>query len=423
MIQMMTTTNSSINLILAAAGSSSRLGLGKKKEYLDFEKGTVLSTAAKKFLTNCKISTLVITIPHDGFKEAEKAFFKDPDIKGLIIDTDVIFTEGGETRQDSVLKGLEAVKTSLQKQNLDTQKACVLIHDAARPFVTRQIIIDTVEATQKHGAAVPVVVPVDTQKELNSDGTICRHLVRKNLGAVQTPQGFYLEALIKCHYLAKEQNAECTDDTEIWDKYPEITGNSKVYTVKGDNENKKITYIQDLDLIDYNAATTTVNVSAPGDQMIRIGLGTDLHKLIEGRKLWLGGIEIPSEKGELAHSDGDVLLHAICDALLGASGMGDIGSYFPPEDPQWKDADSKILIKKIWNDVRSHGWKLNNMDCVIEIERPKFLPWRQKVIDSIASILEVNSNLIFVKAKTNEKLDSVGNGEAVKAYCSVLLTK
>lgn len=157
--------------------------------------------------------------------------------------------------------------------------------------------------------------------------------------------------------------------------------------------------------------------------IIRIGLGTDLHALSENRKLFLGGIEIPAAKGELGHSDGDVLLHAIADALLGASGLGDIGSYFPPEEKKWKDADSRFLLKQIWTDVKKAGWSLNNLDCVIEIEKPKILPWRQKIIASIAEILETETSRVFVKAKTNEKLDAVGSENAVKTYCTCLLMR
>lgn len=157
--------------------------------------------------------------------------------------------------------------------------------------------------------------------------------------------------------------------------------------------------------------------------LIKVGFGTDLHKLVSGRKFLLGGVELPFEKGEYGHSDGDVLLHAISDALLGASGLGDIGSYFPPEDIKWKDADSKELLKKIWNDIKSKGWSLNNLDCVVEVERPKFLPYRQKVISSIAQILEVKEEQVFVKAKTNEGFAPTGTGEAVKAYCTCLLIK
>ena len=159
------------------------------------------------------------------------------------------------------------------------------------------------------------------------------------------------------------------------------------------------------------------------EREIRTGLGSDLHRLVKGRKLLLGGVELPFKKGEMGHSDADVLLHAITDSLLGAAAMGDIGSYFPPEEKKWKDADSADLLKKVWADIKKEGWSLGNLDCVIELEKPKFLPYRQKVIDSIASILDVDSSKVFVKAKTGEKLGYIGKSLAVKAYATCLLTR
>ena len=155
--------------------------------------------------------------------------------------------------------------------------------------------------------------------------------------------------------------------------------------------------------------------------MIRVGLGYDLHRLVEGRRLLLGGLLFDFEKGEDGHSDGDVLLHAITDALLGAAGLGDIGSYFPPEDAKWKDADSAELLRAVWKDIREAGWSLVNLDCVIKLEKPKFLPHRRDVIQSIAGILGVEENQVFVKAKTGEKLPPVGTSEAVEAHAVCLL--
>ena len=157
--------------------------------------------------------------------------------------------------------------------------------------------------------------------------------------------------------------------------------------------------------------------------MIRVGLGYDLHRLIEGRKLILGGIVLPFEKGEDGHSDGDVLFHAITDAVLGASGLGDIGSYFPPEDAKWKDADSAQLLSAVLKDVYAMGWKIENLDCVIKLEKPKFIPFRQQVVNNIASVMGIEADQVFVKAKTGEKLPPVGTGEAVEAYCTCLLSK
>lgn len=155
--------------------------------------------------------------------------------------------------------------------------------------------------------------------------------------------------------------------------------------------------------------------------MIRIGLGYDLHRLVENRKLILGGINIPFEKGEDGHSDGDVLLHAITDALLGAAGLSDIGELFPPSDETWKNADSRELLKHSWNLVKEKGYQLGNLDCVIAIEKPKILPYRKEIIKSIATILEVKESQVFVKAKTGEKLGEIGNRLAVAVWATCLL--
>ncbi|MCR5762606.1 MAG: 2-C-methyl-D-erythritol 2,4-cyclodiphosphate synthase [Treponema sp.] len=402
---------SNIFLILAAAGSSTRMGMGIKKEYIEIGQGTVLSQSAKAFLLATEnkqsISHIIITIPKDNEELAKRALFADESVYNLLKKIPYSFIPGGNSRQESVYNALRHIKALIENLSSEVQqKAIVLIHDAARPFVSEQIITDTIACTQKYGAAVPYIPAVDTQKIITEDGTIQTHLKRSSIAAVQTPQGFLFLPLLECHEQAILIKKEFTDDTEIWDAYPDITGNRKVHIVPGNIQNKKITYAKDI-----------------AQNMTHIGIGTDLHKLVEGRTFFLGGISIPAEKGELGHSDGDVLLHAITDALLGASGLGDIGSYFPPEDIKWKDADSAKLLQTVWKDIQNNGWHLINLDCVVEVERPKFLPWRQKVIDSIASILQVSSSQIFVKAKTNEKLDSVGNGDAVKAYAVCLLER
>ena len=399
-------------LVLAAAGSSERMGGGIKKEYLSMAGGTVLSEAARVFLESQDFSLVIITIP-DGHKErAKEALLKDPSIAPLLKDTRLVFVSGGETRQQSVFNALKKARSILKDPD-----AVVLVHDAARPFVSRKIVKRVTSSAVRYGAAVPAVTPVDTQKQIAGNRTIQAHLKRSELRAVQTPQGFALEPLLACHKKALRQGrADFTDDSELWDAYPDCTGGRKVRVVEGDPANKKITFKEDMP-----AAVSAVkkNVTAG----IRVGLGTDLHRLVPGRRLMLGGITIPCDKGEDGHSDGDVLLHAASDALLGASGLGDIGSYFPPSDKKWKDADSADLIRTIWRDVKSAGWSLLNMDCVVETETPKILPWREKIISSMAGILGVNESQIFVKAKTNEGVDAVGKGNAIKAFCVCLLTQ
>lgn len=168
---------------------------------------------------------------------------------------------------------------------------------------------------------------------------------------------------------------------------------------------------------------------------MRVGIGTDRHRLVSGRRLMLGGVHIPSETGEDGHSDGDALLHAVADALMGAAGLGDIGELFPPGDPRWKDADSADLLRTVWEKIRARGWRLENLDCVVHLEKPKLLPWRERIIGSLARILAEepvrreagcagsSESRVFVKAKTAEGLGDVGAGKAVDVQAVCLLSK
>lgn len=424
MMEMMTKisrSNEELALIVVAAGSSSRMG-GIKKEYLPLESGTVLSTAVKAFLRVFPFSAVAVTFPNQENTELLKlaeekcknALFKDKELNRIASNTEFVFVPGGESRQASVFNALLEIKTNFPNSN-----PIVFIHDGARPFVSEKIINSTFTAVQKYGASAPGIQPTDTQNEIDENGFIRRHLVRSQLTAVQTPQVFMLNELVEAHKKAKKTKKEYTDDTEIWDLFvPE----GKVKIVDGDIKNKKITYKEDF-FTKSEIDTKKSNETTKGNTMIRTGLGYDKHALIAGRALMLGGIKFDSEIGEDGHSDGDVLLHAITDALLGACGMGDIGSFFPPSDQKWKDADSKMLLGTVWNKITLEGWKLENLDCVIALEKPKFLPRRQEVIDSIAKILYVEKNQVFVKAKTGEKLGDVGQSRAVEVWATCLLSK
>ena len=157
--------------------------------------------------------------------------------------------------------------------------------------------------------------------------------------------------------------------------------------------------------------------------MIRIGLGQDLHPLVRGRRFLLGGVEIPAERGEMGHSDGDVLAHAVTDAVLGAAGMGDIGELFPPSNPAWKDADSMYLLRSAFDLVKKDGWHIINIDCAVCCEKPKLLPWREAICASLAAALEISPAMVFVKGKTAEKFGVVGKGRAIEAMAVCLLEK
>lgn len=418
----MKTTNSQqkeeLALLIVAAGSSSRMG-GIKKEYLPLGEGTVLSTATQTFLKTLSFSVVAVTFPFkEDYKllklEEEKSkkalfadsFVKEAENKG----THFLFVPGGKSRQESVFKALGELKAYFKNLN-----PIVFIHDGARPFVTENIINSTYKAALKFGASAPGIQPVDTQNEIDGNGFIKKHLLRSRLTAVQTPQVFRLNELLSAHEKAVLSGKEYTDDTEIWDLF--VPG-GKVKITEGDVLNKKITYKQDISQTKNNEHNSTGE-----KKMLRTGLGYDKHALVQGRPLMLGGIKIESDLGEDGHSDGDVLLHAITDALLGASAMGDIGSFFPPEEAKWKDADSKMLLSTVWEKVKANGWQLENLDCVIALEKPKFLPHRQEVINSIATVLNVEHSQVFVKAKTGEKLGDIGQRRAVEVWATCLLSK
>ncbi|MCR4789666.1 MAG: 2-C-methyl-D-erythritol 2,4-cyclodiphosphate synthase [Treponemataceae bacterium] len=404
------------SLIIAASGSSSRMGTGQKKEYLPMtspffpneKASTVLSCVAEAFLMSArqnpkfKLCSIIFTYPEnteEGLIQSKNAALSEG-VKSLSQELDVKldFLEGGSSRQISIFKALK----SLEKSDIEY----VAIHDGARPWIDQETIINCLECAAIHSSASPVIPLVDTIKELDTeDSSIKRHLERSKLGAIQTPQIFEYKRILEANLKAMADNFSTTDDSEIWSQY----SGKKAYYCQGNIKNKKITYINDIEKKE--------------EKMTRIGLGYDLHALVQGRDLMLGGIKIESDLGEDGHSDGDVLLHAITDCLLGASGLGDIGEFFPPSDPQWKNADSKMLLAKCWEKICADGWKLGNLDCVIAIEKPKILCHRQEIIESIASVLNVEKERIFIKAKTGEKLGVIGTRQAVAVWATALLEK
>jgi 2-C-methyl-D-erythritol 4-phosphate cytidylyltransferase/2-C-methyl-D-erythritol 2,4-cyclodiphosphate synthase len=281
--------------------------------------------------------------------------------------------------------------------------ATVLIHDGARPFVTAELVRAVLHSAQQTGAAVPAIMSADTIKQAALTGersVITAHLKRADLRAVQTPQGFAYAPLLEAHQKARQEGKTYTDDSEIWHDYV-----GPVAVVDGSPANRKITTPEDFS----------------ASRLPRVGIGWDRHRLASGRRLLLGGVAIPSEKGEDGHSDGDVLAHAVMDALLGAAGLGDIGERFPPGDPQWKDADSMDLLRDVRRDVRAAGWTVGNLDCVVILESPRVLPHRQAIRQSLGEALGVPPERVFLKGKTGEGLGAVGRGEAVEALATVLV--
>lgn len=398
-------------LILTAAGSSSRMGLGLKKEFLPMQDGTVLSSSLKPFLKNDNLSIIIITHPAGQLDAMRAALSASEQTAALLSKRGipVLFEEGGSTRQESVFNALCALEKACSSENensIDRAPEFVLIHDAARPWVTEQIIGNVLDCAGAYGAAVPSTPAVDTLAFTDESKTVITgYADRPHTFCLQTPQGFRFKDLLEAHRkAAADSNTACTDDTTIWAAYC-----GPVHLCEGNAQNRKITFKEDI--------------QTEASMQIRTGLGYDLHRLVEGRKLVLGGITIPFEKGEDGHSDGDVLLHAITDALLGAAGIADIGELFPPSDNTWKDADSGKLLQAAWKKVQDKGWKLENLDCVVAMEKPKFLPWRDQVRSSIASLLGCSKDCVFVKAKTGEGLGEIGRGEAAAVWATCLISR
>jgi 2-C-methyl-D-erythritol 4-phosphate cytidylyltransferase / 2-C-methyl-D-erythritol 2,4-cyclodiphosphate synthase len=403
-----------IVVVVTAAGSSERFG-GGKKELLRIGDRSILDRSLAPFLRLQGLEALVITAPagreaelRDALSPASLAVLEALGPRRFAI------VAGGACRRDSVRLGLEKVAAILEVAGGEASDEIIaLVHDGARPWASADLAACVAEKAAERGAAVPIVGLVDTPKELGPDGSLLRHPPRSSLGGAQTPQGFRLGALLAAHRKAAEEDRaaipECTDDAELWDRYV-----GPVASVPGEEGNRKVTYAADL-----RAAR-----DLPGGReaaAFRVGQGWDLHRLVPGRALMLGGVAVPSGLGEDAHSDGDVLLHAIIDAMLGAAALGDIGTHFPPTDELWRGADSGGLARRVAALVRDAGWEVGNLDCTVVLEEPRLGPYKEPMRASIAACLGISPNAVSVKAKTKEGVDAVGEGRAVEALAVVSL--
>ena len=313
---------------------------------------------------------------------------------------DVIVVEGGQRRQDSVAKAFDAVRPTSE---------IVVIHDAARPLVSATLIERTVEAAEKHGAAIAALEARDTVKRGDSSRVIRGTLPREEIFLAQTPQAFRVGVLRDALTLASTAT-DATDEAMLAEE-----AGHHVHLVEGDARNLKITTPDDLDMAERLLARSG------GPAALRIGNGYDLHRLVAGRPLILAGVTIPFEKGLEGHSDADVVSHAVTDAILGAASAGDIGRHFPDTDPAWKGADSIELLKRGVAIVREAGYAVANVDVVVIAQRPKLSPHVEAMRASLACALGIDMDQVSVKGKTNEGVDSTGAGEAIAVHAVALI--
>jgi 2-C-methyl-D-erythritol 4-phosphate cytidylyltransferase/2-C-methyl-D-erythritol 2,4-cyclodiphosphate synthase len=306
---------------------------------------------------------------------------------------DVMLVTGGETRQASVRKGLEA----LAAQAPDT----VLIHDAARPVLARAVIDRLNQALLLAEGAIPVLPVVDSLAEADGD-VMGAPADRAALRRVQTPQAFRFAGILAAHRLWQGA-ADAGDDAQV-----ARAAGMAVVLVEGDEAMRKLTFADDF---------------APAPAPMRIGQGYDVHRLVAGEELWLCGVLVPHDKGLSGHSDADVAIHALVDALLGALGAGDIGAHFSPSDPQWRGAPSSLFLDSARKIVVESGYAVGNVDVTIICEVPKIGPYRDAMRARLASLLGIDAALVSVKATTTEGLGFAGRGEGIAAQAVASLVR
>lgn len=375
--------------VLVAGGSSTRMGFDKLLHKIQGVE--VVRLAALLFAQHAYVDEIVLVAGESNLPAMEKLFEQYPLPKPLVI------VQGGSSRMASVYRGVQACGPGT---------GLVAIHDAARPFATAGLVARTIEAAAQTGGAAPALPVTDTIKRVDEDGTILRTPPRSSLRAVQTPQVFlwqlYREAM---EAVPLPDYPDITDDCMVMERF-----GRPVRLVEGEHTNGKITIPQDL-----------TEGSEPCMQMPRIGHGYDVHRLVENRPLVLGGVAIPYEKGLLGHSDADVLLHAVSDALLGAAALGDIGAHFPDTDPAYKNADSLVLLQRVANLLHQSGYRVGNVDATLLCQAPKLAPHIPQMRQNIARALGVGEEKVSVKATTEEGLGFTGTGQGIAAHCVVLV--
>ena len=370
--------DNSCAVIITAGGTGTRMGAEVPKQFLKIGGKTILEQTVQRFASMPEAFRIVLTAPEESLDLCRELF---PD--------EVRICAGGASRQKSVMAGLR----ELQKEGFP-EEGIVLVQDGVRPYVTEETIRDVLRLAEETGAAIAAVPCTDTIRDIET-GT----LQRDRLVSVQTPQGFRFGLLLDAYEKAEAEGFSGTDDAGLVERL-----GHPVAIAAGSRENIKITTPSDL------------------PQEMRIGSGYDVHRLVEGRKLILGGVEIPYEKGLLGHSDADVLLHALMDAMLGAAAMGDIGKCFPDNDPAYEGADSMTLLKEVAGMLADAGWKLGNADVTVICQKPKIGPHAEEMRRNIAAACGTDPGRISVKATTTEKLGFTGRGEgiAAEAVCTIL---
>lgn len=376
--------------LVVAAGIGSRCNISIPKQYIKLAGEPVLLHVIKKFLASQYIDYVRVVINRN-----HESFYRN--VVSSIVSTKLMSpVYGGASRQNSVRLGLESLQTDY-----------VMIHDACRPFVSHTLIERLIESMRYEYTGVVPVIDVEDTVSLVDSGSIQSTICRKKLRAIQTPQIFNFAELLLCHQSTKES---FTDDSSLMMAYKK-----HVAIIQGEKGNFKLTTEEDLNMV-------------TAESKYRVGSGYDIHRfkssaecLIKKCLIKICGVEVESEMAIEAHSDGDVAIHAIVDAILGALGCGDIGEHFSPDDPQWKNCNSSYFLNFAAEKAKEKGYSISNLDITVVCEKPKISPHKIEMRKSVAKVLKISDELVNIKATTAEKLGSIGRAEGIAAYATVLL--
>jgi 2-C-methyl-D-erythritol 4-phosphate cytidylyltransferase/2-C-methyl-D-erythritol 2,4-cyclodiphosphate synthase len=375
-----------IAAVIVAAGRGIRAGGDRPKQFRLIDGRAVVSRVLDPFVGNPRIGCVAL------FEKSVEGHLENPKL--------LVVANGGATRQISVQSGLEALAGRAPE--------LVLVHDAARPFISGDQIDLAIREGLRSGAAIPGIAVVDTIKLVDEQGLVVATPDRSRLRAVQTPQAFWFDSLLEAHRKAVREGREDFSDDGALVEWAGLA----VHVFAGDPSNVKLTRMED-----FEHAERRQDI-ARADLVVRLGTGFDVHAFAPGDHVWLGGIKISHDQGVAAHSDGDVVLHALTDALLGALAEGDIGVHFPPSDPQWRGASSDRFLAFAATRVRARGGLIDHLDATILCETPRLGPHREAMRARIAEIVGIGVDSVSVKATTTERLGFTGRREGLAAQAA-----
>jgi 2-C-methyl-D-erythritol 4-phosphate cytidylyltransferase/2-C-methyl-D-erythritol 2,4-cyclodiphosphate synthase len=398
-----------VSAIIAAGGRGQRFGAAEPKQLLKVGGRPVLERSVSAFLAHPTVDEVVIALPQE--------LVDDPPAYLRAAAKPLHVVAGGARRQDSVANGFRVAAAASD---------VIVIHDAARPFASADLIARTIAAAAECGAALAALAARDTVKRGdNATGVVAETLPRDSIFLAQTPQAFRRDVLQAALALAGRDAVDATDEATLAER-----AGYQVRLVEGEASNIKITTPEDLPIAEAIARSADA-FARPGSlerdgvsravRTGRAGTGYDLHRLVAGRPLVVGGVTIPSDRGALGHSDADVVCHAITDAILGAAGFGDIGRHFPDTDPRWKDASSLDLLARAARMVAAQGFEVGNVDVTIVLETPKIRDHVDAMRRAVAASIGIDADRVSIKGKTNEGVDAVGRGEAIAAHAIALI--